>query len=67
MGSIATSVVPNEVEKMERKDACKYSLKRSEILKLYQRKHQFNLGEAEGEAAFVSDLLFQRLAFLLNG
>ena len=29
IGSIATSVIANEVEKMERKDACKYSLKRS--------------------------------------
>ena len=28
--TIATSVVANEVEKMEIKDVCKYSLKRSE-------------------------------------
>ena len=41
--TIATSVVANEVEKMEIKDVCKYSLKRSEKQKLYQQKHQLNL------------------------
>ena len=30
IGSIATSVIANKVEKMERKDACKYSLKQRE-------------------------------------
>ena len=39
----ATGVVANEVAKMGRKEVCKYSLKRSEKLKLYQRKHHLNL------------------------
>ena len=39
----ATSVVANEVAKMGRKEVREYSLKRSEKLKLYQRKHHLNL------------------------
>ena len=33
IGSIAASVIADEVEKMERKDVCTYSLKRSEKVK----------------------------------
>ena len=41
--SIASRVIANEVEKMERKVVCNYGLKRSEKLKLYQQKHPLNL------------------------
>ena len=33
IGSITASVIADEVEKMERKDVCKYSLKRSKKVK----------------------------------
>ena len=38
MGSIATSVIANEVEKMVGKDVFKYSLKRGENIKTLQTK-----------------------------
>ena len=46
IGSIATSVIAKEVEKMEGNDVFKYNLKHSEKfkgLKLYNRKHLLSL------------------------
>ena len=43
IGSIAKSVIANEVEKIEGKDVFRYSLKRSETVKPYQLKHLLNL------------------------
>ena len=47
---------------MERKDACKYSLKRSKKLKLYLRKKSVKLNNKD-EANLVSDPLYQSLVF----
>ena len=66
IGNIATSVIANEVEKMERKDVCNDSLKRSEKVKTLPTKISVKLSST-GEATFVSDLLFQGLVFLANG
>ena len=62
IGSTATSVVANEVEKMEGKDVFKYSLKRSEKAKTLPTKTSIKLS-SKGEATFVSNLLFQRSVF----
>ena len=66
IGSITTSAIANEVEKMEGKDVCKYSLKRSEKVKSLPTKISVKLS-SKSEATFVSDLLFQRLVFLASG
>ena len=66
IGSIATSVIANEVEKMERKDVCKDSLQRSEKVKTLPTKTSVKLS-SKSEATFFSELLFQRLVFLANG
>ena len=50
-GSIVTSVFANEVEKMEKKDVCKYSLKRSKKLKLLKTSVKLS---SKGEATLVS-------------
>ena len=50
---------------MERKDVCKYSLKRREKVKSVPTEISIKLS-SKGEATFVSDLLFQRLLFLTN-
>ena len=52
IGSIATSVFANEVEKMERKDVCKYSLKHSEKFKTLPTKTSIKLS-SEYEAKIV--------------
>ena len=54
--SIVTSVIANEVEKMERKDVCKYSLKHSEKFKTLPTKTYVKLS-SKGEVIFVADLL----------
>ena len=41
--SIATSVIANEVEKLEEKDVFKYILKHSHMVELYLRKHPVKL------------------------
>ena len=66
IGSITTSAIAIEVEKMEGKDVCKYSLKRSEKVKSLPTKISVKLS-SKSEATFVSDLLFQRLVFLASG
>ena len=66
IGNIATSVIANEVEKMERKDVCNDSLKRSEKDKTLPTKTFVKLG-SKGAATFVSELLFQGLDLLANG
>ena len=60
--SIATSVIANEVKKMERKDVCNDSLKCSEKIKTLSTKTSVKLS-SKGEATFESDLLFQGLVF----
>ena len=65
IGTIATSVVANEVEKMERKDVCKCSLKRSEKVKTLPTKTSVKVSSKD--ETFFSDLLLQRLVFLANG
>ena len=50
---------------MERKDVCKYSLRRREKVKSAPTKISIKLS-SKGKATFVSDLLFQRLVFLTN-
>ena len=65
MGSIATSAIANEVEKMETKDVYKYSLKRSEKVKTSPTKTSVKLS-SKGEASLVSVLLIQKLVFLAN-
>ena len=55
IGNIATSVITNEVEKMERKDVCNDSLKSSEKVKTLPTKTSVKLG-SKGAATFVSDL-----------
>ena len=62
IGSIATNVIANKVEKMERKDRCKYNLKHSKKVKTLPTKTSVKLG-SKGEATFFSDLLFQRSVF----
>ena len=62
IGSIATSAMAKEVEKMERKDVCKYSLTRSEKVKTLPTKTPVRLS-SKGEATFFSDLLFQKVSF----
>ena len=57
VGSIPTSVIVNEVEKMEGKDVFKYNLKCSENFKTLPTKTSVKLS-SKGEATFVSDLLF---------
>ena len=59
IGSIATSVIANEVEKMERKYGCKYSLKSSQKVKTISTKISVKLG-SKGKAILFSDLLLQR-------
>ena len=56
IGSIVTSVIANEVEKMERKDVCKYSLKHCEKFKTLPIKTYVKLS-SKGEVIFVVDLL----------
>ena len=53
IGSISASVIADEVEKMERKDVCKYSLKRSEKVKTLPTKTSVRLS-SKSEATFVS-------------
>ena len=65
IGNIATSVIANEVEKMERKDVCYDSLKSSEKVKTLPTKTSVKLG-SKGAATFVSELLL-RVSFLANG
>ena len=65
IGSISASVIADEVEKMERKDVCKYSLKRSEKVKTLPTKTSVKLS-SKSEATFISYPLFQRLIFLKN-
>ena len=65
IGSIATNVA-NEVEEMKRKYVCKYSPKGSKKVKTLPTKTSIKLSR-KGEATFVSDLLFQRLVFFVNG
>ena len=65
IGNIATSVIANEVEKMERKNVCNDSLKRSEKVKTLPTKTSVKLS-SKCEATFVSDLLFRGLVFLAN-
>ena len=64
-GSIATSIIGNEVEKMARKDIFKYSLKHSKKFKTSPPRTFVKLS-SKGEATVVSDLLFQRLVVLPN-
>ena len=66
IGSIAKSVIANEIEKMKGKDVFKYTLNVARRSKLYKQKHSLNLS-SKAEATFVSDLLFQRLVVLTNG
>ena len=66
IGSIASSVTTNEVEKMERTYVFKYSLKRSEKVKIYQQKHRLNV-VIKVKPLFVSDLLFQWLVVFAIG
>ena len=66
IGNIVTRVIANEVDKMERKDVCNDSLKRSEKVKTLPTKTSVKFG-SKGEATFVSDLLFQGLVFLAKG
>ena len=47
---------------MERKDVCKYSLKRIEKVKTLPTKTSVKLS-SKCEATFISDLLFHRLMF----
>ena len=56
---------PDEVEKMERKDLCKYSLKRSEKVKTLTTKNIVKLN-SKGEASLVFNILFY-IIFLANG
>ena len=51
---------------MERKNVCKYSLKRSEKLKTFLTKTSVK-PSSKGEATFDSDILFHRLVFLEIG
>ena len=53
IGSISASVIADEVEKMERKELCKYSLKRSEKVKTLPTKTSVKLS-SKSEATFVS-------------
>ena len=66
IGNIVTRVITNEVDKMERKDVCNDSLKRSEKVKTLPTKTSVKFG-SKGEVNFLSDLLFQGLAFLAKG
>ena len=66
IGNIVTRVITNEVDKMERKDICNDSLKRSEKVKTLPTKTSVKFG-SKGEATFLSDLLFQGLVFLAKG
>ena len=50
---------------MERKDVCKDSLKRRDKVKYVPTEISIKRS-SNGEATFVSDLLFQRLLFLTN-
>ena len=59
VGSIATSIIANEVEKMKGKDIFKYSLKSSKKVKTLPIKTSHKIS-SKREATFVSDLLFQR-------
>ena len=61
-GNIATRVIANEVDKMERKDVCNDSLKRSEKVKTLPTKTSVKFG-SKGETTFVSDLFFPGLVF----
>ena len=65
IGSIATSVIGNEVEKMAGKDIFKYSLKLSEKVKTLPTRTSVKFS-SKGEATFACDLLFQRLVVLGN-
>ena len=62
IGSISKSVITNEVEKMERKDVYKYSVKRSVKIKTLPKKTSVKLTSKSG-ATFVSGLSSQRLFF----
>ena len=62
IGSIAVSVIANEVEEMEGKDVFKYSLTRSKMVETLPTKTSVKLS-SKGEAKFVSDPLFQRSVF----
>ena len=66
IANIATSVIADEVEKVEIKDVCNDSLKRSKKVKTLPTKTSVKLG-SKGAATFVSDLLFQGVSFLANG
>ena len=56
VGSIATSIIANEVEKMKGKNIFKYSLKRNEKAKPLPMKTSLKIS-SKGGATFVSDLL----------
>ena len=65
VGSIPTSVIVNEVEKMEGKDVFKYNLKCTRILKLYQRKHPLSLAVKVKLLLFLT--YYFKGQFLANG
>ena len=56
IGNIASSVITNDVEKMEGKYVFKYSSKRNEKVKTLPTKTSVKLS-CKGEATFASDLL----------
>ena len=62
IGNFATSVIANEVEKMEREDVCNDSLKSSKKVKTLPTKTSVKLGSKDS-ATFISDLSFQGLVF----
>ena len=66
MESIDISIIANEVEKIEWKDAFKYSLKCNKKVKTLPMKASVKLG-GKGEATIASELLNQRLVVLANG
>ena len=62
IGSISASVIADEVEKMERKDVCKYSLKRSEKVKTLPTKTSVKLS-SKSEAHFYFLPIISKINF----
>ena len=66
LGSIATSVIGYEVEKMTGRDIFKYNLKLSGKVKTLPARASVRLSSKD-EAIFFSVILFQRLVVLAKG
>ena len=62
IGNIVTRVITNEVDKMERKDVCNDSLKRSEKVKTLPTKTSVTFG-SKGEATFCLTYYFKGYFF----